>query len=892
MDLKAISKIIEENLKNQNTKYEFDVENIVYSLESSIENSDLENLVFEFKDLNSPIQEIAGNVLKRKIINDIALKFEDNYDRSKNFKNNIKKYEVQANYKIIDKFAADKLSEESQVIFNRIDGKDDKNFNFISVEGIPYNKEIVHKNDDEIVLDDYNINGIKIYEAPSKPKLSWKDWTLQAAINNFEYITDDNGVETKNPFYLISSVINNKKDSIFSILGKLGFNETKINSIILNLIPFIRGQVIQLSNATNQFEDLSDEEKSFKSAKAGDWQSILSSVLLGMPTAVSPGEGFNTIINSMGSFIKGMDQFLSGKGIDFNRIMTPLDMEINANFPSGIGYENVMRPIPKIGRISRNIEKVNPFVEKLLNAPPDFFSNTYDTYIEIVPKNFNFKNIKTDTEKVKDLTDLLKNIRLIDNPLFLSIRIDGIDLPLKNSLSQLNDFKFFGTSIIKTDNVRDRDTRSKISVRADSKLFLIDLFDNISGTDQFIKNIKGQKKYPFPEKDHLQDIAKIFSPKDYKINVYVKKFNYSNSIKETLEYVEDIDNRNINNMNAAYDSRRDITDKYTRRQNMLPSQSLIQDSLERLGESQDATFDTWIENYNETLNSADNLLKTYMKAFSAHKKYCELSKASLDSAKRQKRNQVDSKFGFKEDDIYMSKMTGFNATSQMKSMENNNENWKKELEKIDSQFKAIENKIDADLKICNEALESNNFSTDAKFVKLKEKLGQLKLKKEDFEDSLNGVIKEKINYEKDLQKMTDNYNQENYLSQMKRTSDIIIDRYQKDMDKNDKILNKLQAERNLLNENSDLIENIVEEYQHRSNKHFYGSGNYSSCELFIFEDCRFLGTTNGIEFSQSPDPQKFNYDFIFKRFVHDTIKFKYQDKIEKFMKDLGKLDDE
>ena len=454
----------------------------------------------------------------------------------------------------------------------------------------------------------------------------------------------------------------------------------------------------------------------------------------------------------------------------------------------------------------------NPAIKKLLDSNPDLFSNQFDTFIEIVPKSYNYEAALTDgNSEVFDLSDLINGYKkreertgkgLLQSPLVLSARIENIDIPLKNSLNELTDFKYIGTSLVKTDNMRSIEGKSKLSIRGDANLFLVDVFNKLSENTHSIyyKNSSGAKFFKLRSGVKFLDIAKSFPSKSYYINIYVKKEQLSkrlasmDSLDTTVikDYVKNVSNRYLEKFDSIVT--RKIIDK-------------VEGTVRPCGTNNYMTVEYW-DNYQNhhtvKIGNSSIMMVSVLRAVSKNNNH------------------------------------GIEVKTWGESVLKLHPNGLLDNQPVDNLIRDIQN-------IEKEADK-------------KKELIQNKLKKIDKSENIDDFNPDNIQSIKDDiveyldSKIADNISNGDFENGAKLNSS-----------------NNFKLAKNvydILKNNFDSIK-IIKDLS--KNGTTYNRSLYDT-EVFVFEDCKFSGTSNNIELDTATEGrQSFSYDFIYKRFSINTI---------------------
>ena len=466
----------------------------------------------------------------------------------------------------------------------------------------------------------------------------------------------------------------------------------------------------------------------------------------------------------------------------------------------------------------------NPAIKKLLDSNPDLFSNQFDTFIEIIPKSHNYEDALSDSDsKVFDLSDLINGYNkredrrgtgLLQSPLVLSARIENIDIPLKNSLNELTDFKYIGTSLVKTDNMRSVEGKSKLSIRGDANLFLVDVFNKLSENTHSMcyKDSSGVKFFKLRGGVKFLDIAKSFPSKTYYINIYVKKEQLSkrlasmDSLDTTVikDYVKNVSNRYLEKFDSIVT--RKIIDK-------------VEGTVHPCGIDNYMVIGYWdsYQNYHsvKTGNSSTMMVST-LRAISKNNNHGVTIETWGDSTLRKNPNiPIDSQ----------------PADSIIQDIKNIEKEADKKKELIQNKLKKIDKSENID-----------DFNPD-----------NIQSIKDDIVEYLNSKIANNIS----------NGDFENGAKLNSSNDEAFKEKLQ--IDENFKLAKNVY---DILKNNYDSIK-IIKDLS--KNGTTYNRSLYDT-EVFIFEDCKFSGTSNNIELDTANEGrQSFSYDFIYKRFLIDEI---------------------
>lgn len=569
---------------------------------------------------------------------------------------------------------------------------------------------------------------------------------------------------------------------------------------------------------------------------------------------------------------------------------------------------------------SKDVDFNNPFVKKLLNANPDLFPNQFDTFIEIIPKNYTYENTLQYKEDIHDFFVFLNNLQgkdtdkgihtyfdetnegnnrpLLQSPLVLSSRIESIELPTKNVLNEITDFKYVGTGLVKSGNERSRDTKSRLTIRGDSNLFLIDAFDKLSESNHTIKYIdtKGNsiKYFQLPDNIRLFDISKFFPTRNYYINIYVKKVDFKKGVRfidnlsffsiksfaTSLLFFWEIEYKSVSleevyeefksqclpifqkasiNSNQDYEG---ITTDMSMLNKKVNNDILIQRYYRLLGKDKKSLSDViglynggsviWSLLENDSLDNFTTIavINGDNSLFNTDEKENPTATIDLSAIIETIKNKYK---------IYEENIKEFEKVSEslysVSTNEKNFESVRKYLEPSSIfKYMNIHTKyIDNEIKRIQESIETN--------------------KKSD-ERISSQRTKDAADY--------DDYDADDYIHNRANEKNIglreEVENLTKKIDNLQKNKNNILSEFELYKKVYSLYEANYENKQSIENYDISG-GTYNqslyTTDLFTFEDCKFTGSSSSIDFdTTTAGTQSFSYEFIFKRFIMDKIKGK------------------
>lgn len=555
---------------------------------------------------------------------------------------------------------------------------------------------------------------------------------------------------------------------------------------------------------------------------------------------------------------------------------------------------------------SKDVDFNNPFVKKLLNTNPDLFPNQFDTFIEIIPKNYTYENTLQYKEDIHDFFVFLNNLQgkdtdkgihtyfdeetnkgnnrpLLQSPLVLSSRIESIELPTKNVLNEITDFKYIGTGLVKSGNERSRDTKSRLTIRGDSNLFLIDAFDKLSESNHTIKYIdtKGNsiKYFQLPDNIRLFDISKFFPTRNYYINIYVKKviftkkayFNNvdSSSLKDFALYF-------LKNCNAIYKTLAiyRCQEKFEKEcgavfESNLPPQYITTaqgPTVSAPATPQNVIFTLPLKNANLRHFGNEDINFSLKTGGSEIFGLVEKDKTDLYSNVAEARNSSPYSKNDKGEIEILSEKPTLNLQSFISSVENDYKKYQGDKESLEKIISDIE-KEDFDINLIDPSkifLYVDDFKS---YISFEQKL---------YEEELTKAYEERQMESRDADSYIHDSRQIDHKNSIKNMAENSVKNNSYALFEMRKV--KINS---LKNRYKEVYALFKAEYDAKQSFeiHDYSGGTYNqslyTTDLFTFEDCKFTGSSSSIDFdTTTAGTQSFSYEFIFKRFIMDKIKGK------------------
>ena len=151
----------------------------------------------------------------------------------------------------------------------------------------------------------------------------------------------------------------------------------------------------------------------------------------------------------------------------------------------------------------------NKNVQKMIDAGPDLFTNSFDTFFLVESKGENSSFSPLKATHLKFVPTPMESF--LDNFNEISIRNSKISIPQR--LSGTYDQKFLNESITKVNHAIEFENKAELSLDLDSNLLVIDLINNLTNLPNWICQIKDNDgAFTFDSKQSFsEDNAQFFA---------------------------------------------------------------------------------------------------------------------------------------------------------------------------------------------------------------------------------------------------------------------------------------------------------------------------------------------------------------------------------------------
>ena len=151
----------------------------------------------------------------------------------------------------------------------------------------------------------------------------------------------------------------------------------------------------------------------------------------------------------------------------------------------------------------------NKNVQKMIDAGPDLFTNSFDTFFLVESKGENSSFFPLQTSNLKFKPTPMESF--LDNFSEISIRNSKISIPQR--LSGTYDQKFLNESITKVNHAIEFENKAELSLDLDSNLLVIDLINNLANLPNWICKIQDNDgEFNFDSKQSFsENDAQFFS---------------------------------------------------------------------------------------------------------------------------------------------------------------------------------------------------------------------------------------------------------------------------------------------------------------------------------------------------------------------------------------------
>lgn len=133
----------------------------------------------------------------------------------------------------------------------------------------------------------------------------------------------------------------------------------------------------------------------------------------------------------------------------------------------------------------------NKNVQKMIDAGPDLFTNSFDTFFLVESKGENSSFSPLKATHLKFVPTPMESF--LDNFSEISIRNSKISIPQR--LSGTYDQKFLNESITKVNHAIEFENKAELSLDLDSNLLVIDLINNLTNLPNWICKIQEKDNY-------------------------------------------------------------------------------------------------------------------------------------------------------------------------------------------------------------------------------------------------------------------------------------------------------------------------------------------------------------------------------------------------------------
>lgn len=193
----------------------------------------------------------------------------------------------------------------------------------------------------------------------------------------------------------------------------------------------------------------------------------------------------------------GSDNYSSGSSQENNK-ETEREKEVsNLNFTEENPFENPVNLI------------FNKNIQKMIDAGPDLFSNSFDTFLLVENKKDNsFFPLKKEHLKFQPVP----MESFLDNFNEISIRNSKISIPQR--LNATYDQKFLNQSITKVSHSVEFENKAELSLDLDNNLLIIDLMNNLINLPNWIcevEDLDGELSFTNKQEFEADDYSKFFA---------------------------------------------------------------------------------------------------------------------------------------------------------------------------------------------------------------------------------------------------------------------------------------------------------------------------------------------------------------------------------------------